>query len=340
MDGAPALKAPWWLPGGNAQTIWSALYAHAPDGRALPWCRQRWTTPDGDFIDVDCIEPEPGAGSMSRPLLVLFHGLEGSSASPYARAFAQLALQRGWRYAVPHFRGCSGEINCAPRAYHSGDHEEIGWVLQRLKASAPTQPLVAVGISLGGNALMRWAQEAGDAASQTAAGVVSVSSPLDLAASGAAIDRGFNRWVYARMFLKTMRRKAEQKWAQFPGLFDLERVRRATTLYEFDDVFTAPLHGFAGTKDYWRRAAAKPRLSDIRIPALVLNALNDPFVPAWSLPRAAEVGSHVTLWQPAEGGHVGFCAPGAGFPGHVMAMPDRVCAWLSQALGRETPANG
>ncbi len=340
MDGDPALKAPWWLPGGNAQTIWSALYAHAPAAGTLPWRRERWTTPDGDFIDVDRVEA-PAAGGSAQPLLVLFHGLEGSSTSPYARAFAQLALDRGWRYAVPHFRGCSGEINWTPRAYHSGDHEEIGWVLDRLKAAHPTQPLVAVGISLGGNALMRWAQEAGHTAAQRVAGVVSVSSPLDLAASGAAIDLGFNRWVYARMFLQTMRRKAELKWRQFPGLFDLERVRRATTLYEFDDVFTGPLHGFAGTRDYWHRAAAKPRMRDIRIPALALNALNDPFVPAYSLPRATEVGPHVTLWQPAEGGHVGFCSSEAGgFPGQVMAMPERVCAWLAQAMGREGGAHG
>ncbi len=342
MNGAPALKAPWWLPGGNAQTIWSALYAQAPDERTLPWRRDRWTTPDGDFIDVDGVEPLPDASTSAQPMLVLFHGLEGSSASPYARAFARLALDRGWRYAVPHFRGCSGEINWAPRAYHSGDHEEIGWVLERLKAVAPTQPLVAVGISLGGNALMRWAQEAGHTAAKTVAGVVSVSSPLDLAASGAAIDWGFNRWVYARMFLQTMRRKAEQKWRQFPGLFELERVRRATTLYEFDDVFTGPLHGFAGTCDYWRRAAAKPRMREIRVPALALNALNDPFIPASSLPRASDVGDHVTLWQPSQGGHVGFCTsgPGASFPGHVMAMPERVCAWLAQAMGNAGAMRG
>ncbi len=333
MDGDVALKAPWWLPGGNAQTIWSALYARAPAAAMLPWRRQRWTTPDDDFMDVDRVGALTAA---DQPLLVLFHGLEGSSASPYARAFARLALDRGWQCAVPHFRGCSGEINWAPRAYHSGDHEEIAWVLERLKAEAPTRRMVAVGISLGGNALMRWAQEAGHTAARTVAGVVSVSSPLDLAASGSAIDRGFNRWIYARMFLKTMRRKAEQKWRQFPGLFDLERVRRATTLYEFDDVFTGPLHGFAGTCDYWHRAAAKPRMSDIRVPALALNALNDPFVPAFSLPLSTEVGSHVTLWQPSEGGHVGFCTSGAeGFPGHVMAMPERVCAWLAQAMGQE-----
>lgn len=315
--------APWWLPGGNAQTIWPALFARRHGEPAPRWRRERWPTPDGDFIDVDFLPDAPAEA----PLLVLFHGLEGSSRSHYALAFAQLAQAAGWGFAVPHFRGCSGELNHAPRAYHSGDFEEVGWVLARLRAGR-RQALRAVGVSLGGNALLRWAQEAGDSAAATAAAVAAVSSPLDLAAGGAAIDSGFNRLVYARMFLATMKPKALAKLAQHPGLFDAERLRAARTLYEFDDVFTAPLHGFRGTDDYWRRASARPHLARIRIPALVLNARNDPFVPAASLPTAAEAGRFVTLWQPAHGGHVGF--PGGRFPTHVLTMPEAVLGWLQQ----------
>lgn len=340
MGAPPDFRAPWWLPGGNAQTIWSALCAKAPAPAEGAWRRERWTTPDGDFIDVDSAAPSPvlarpAKSNARRAQLVLFHGLEGSSASPYARAFGHVAAARGWPYTVPHFRGCSGEVNLAPRAYHSGDHEEIDWILRRVKARAPERTLIVVGISLGGNALMRWAQEAGAEAAATVGALAAVSSPLDLAASGAAIDRGFNRRVYARMFLQTMRAKAEVKWRQFPGLFDLGRVRASRTLYEFDDVFTGPLHGFRGTEDYWRRAAARRRMHEIRVPALALNATNDPFVPAASLPGAQEVGSHVTLWQPRHGGHVGFCrqGPGVPFPGDVMEMPLRVSNWLAQAAG-------
>jgi predicted alpha/beta-fold hydrolase len=184
-----------------------------------------------------------------------------------------------------------------------------------------------VGISLGGNALMRWAEEAGDTASQTAAAVASVCSPLDLMASGDAIGRGFNRLVYTRMFLRTMKPRAMAKWAQHPGLFDQERLMAARDLREFDDVFTGPLHGFKGTDDYWTRASAKPYLHRIRIPALALNALNDPFIPADSLPHASAVGSHVELWQPAHGGHVGF--PAGAPPGHVLTMPEAVTQWLA-----------
>ena len=326
--------APWWLPGGNLQTIWPALYARRGFGAPAAYRRERWTTPDGDFLDVDWLEapgtqPDPDAQRPANPLLVLFHGLEGSSRSHYAEAFADFARSRGVAYAVPHFRGCSGELNQAPRAYHSGDHEEIGWILERLRARH-RGPLVAVGVSLGGNALMRWAAEAGAAAASIAGAVAAVCSPLDLAAGSVAIGRGFNRLVYTGMFLRSMKPKALAKLIQHPGLFDGKRLMAARDLYQFDDIFTAPVHGFRDANDYYARASAKPHLHRIRIPALVLNALNDPFVPASSLPSRGEVGPQVTLWRPREGGHVGF--PSGRMPAHVRQMPDEVGGWLLRAI--------
>ena len=337
MSFAQRYQAPWWLPGGNAQTLWAALYARRHWGPAPTWQRQRWTTPDGDFIDVDTARH---ASAPDAPLLVLFHGLEGSSASQYAVAFADFAASQGLAFAVPHFRGCSGELNLAPRAYHSGDFDEIDWVLRRFAAEHPGRPLLAAGVSLGGNALLRWAGEMGHSAADTVRAVAAVCSPLDLAAGGHAIGRGFNRLVYTRMFLSSMVPKALKKLEQHPGLFDREALLAARDLYEFDNLFTAPLHGFRDTDDYWARASAKPVLRDIRVPALALNARNDPFVPAPSLPTAAEAGSHVTLWQPAEGGHVGFpvsLGP-LGLPGHVRAMPEAVGRWLIQQLPPEVPS--
>lgn len=316
--------APKWLPGGNLQTIWPALYSRRVLGATPLYRRERWSTPDGDFIDVDFLQAPP-----SQTLLVMFHGLEGSSASHYAQAFAEFARVQGFNYAVPHFRGCSGELNHGPRAYHSGDFEEIGWILARMREQH-AGPILAVGVSLGGNALLRWAEEMGSQAASVVSAVASVSSPLDLAASGRAIGRGFNRLVYTRQFLNTMKPKALQKLAQHPGLFDAQALRAARDLYEFDNVFTAPLHGFKNTDDYWHRASAKPHLRQIRIPALVVNARNDPFVPAWSLPRQKDVGHWVTLWQPAHGGHVGF-AQGR-LPGHVRSMPQAVGGWLASHL--------
>jgi predicted alpha/beta-fold hydrolase len=318
-------QAPPWLVGGNAQTIWPALFARRYHGSPPQFRRERWTTPDADFVDVDWQD----SGDADAPLLVLFHGLEGSSKSHYAQATAHWARDNGWRFAIPHFRGCSGELNLAPRAYHSGDFEEVGWMLARFR-SLHRGPLLALGVSLGGNALLRWAEEAGETAAQTVRAVCAVSSPVDLAASGDAIGRGFNRLVYTRMFLRTMVPKALRKLDQFPGLFDRAALLAARDLRDFDNVFTAPLHGFRDTDDYWSRGSAKPHLPRIRIPALVLNARNDPFVPAASLPVPHEVGRHVTLWQPAHGGHVGF--PGPGFPGHVLALPEGVSDWMKDHI--------
>jgi uncharacterized protein len=317
-------RAPRWLPGGNAQTIWPALFGRRRHGPPLQLRRERWTTPDADFVDADWLGED-----LDAPLLVMFHGLEGSSSSHSSQAFADWARRNGWRFVMPHFRGCSGALNLAPRAYHSGDHEEVGWMLQQARARH-AGPLVAVGVSLGGNALLRWAEEAGESAAATARAVAAVCSPIDLTAGGHAIGRGFNRQVYTRMFLRSMTPKALRKLAQHPGLFSREKLLAARDLYDFDNVFTAPLHGFRDTDDYWARGSAKPHLHRIRIPALVLNARNDPFVPAASLPRPHEVGRHVTLWQPAHGGHVGF--PAGRWPGHVMTLPEAVMGWIARQL--------
>lgn len=329
--------APNWLPGGNLQTIWAATQSvKSLKSSVNSYRRKRWSTPDGDFVDVDYAESAELSGQLKpakRPLLVLFHGLEGSSSSHYALAFKRVAQARGWAYAVPHFRGCSGEINLAPRAYHSGDYEEIGWMLSQLKAAHDTAgggSIIAVGISLGGNALMRWAQEAGSTAAQTVKAVVSVCSPLDLTASGVAIGKGFNRMVYTRMFLNSMKPQAMQRLSMHPGLFDAKALQASRDLYEFDNIFTAPVHGFKNTEDYWLRASAKPHMHRIQLPALALNAVNDPFIPAWSLPKSTEVSKSVTLWQPAQGGHVGF--PQGKFPAQVMAMPHAVSTWLATHL--------
>lgn len=333
-----AYRAPRWLAGdgplaGNVQTIWPALYSRVhPDRHIDPvnYRRERWDTPDGDFVDLDFLAADGAQALPDRPTLVLFHGLEGSSQSHYARAFALWAHAQGWDYVVPHFRGCSGELNRLPRSYHSGDHAELAWILARLRVQV-AGPLLGVGISLGGNVLLRWAQEAAGAAGQTLRAVVAVSSPLDLTAAGHAIGRGFNRQVYNRMFLQSMKPKALAKLQRFPGLFDEAALRAAGDLYAYDNVVTAPLHGFASTEDYWTRCSSKPGLKAMRdVPALVLNARNDPFIPASCLPGKGDVGPAVTLWQPHEGGHVGF--PSGRFPGHVAELPEAVGHWLRQHL--------
>ncbi len=304
-------SAPWWLPGGHLQTIAGAL---APAPR-IAWRRERWETPDGDFIDLDWA----GGGG---PLLALFHGLEGSSASPYARAIAAQALALGWRCVVPHFRGCSGELNRLPRAYHSGDSEEIGWVLSAL--CRKTEKLYACGISLGGNALLKYLGEQADRAVVRKAG--SISAPLDLAAAGRSLDAGFSREVYTRIFLRSLKKKTFAKISKNNIPIDPLRLGKARTFWEFDDTVTAPLHGFLGADDYWARSSSGAWLARIRVPTLVLNARNDPFMPASALEAIAQelrdIPSGVTLEFPSTGGH-------AGFPGRRRWLARRVMEFLS-----------
>jgi predicted alpha/beta-fold hydrolase len=279
---------------GHLQTLYASL---APPPR-VPLERRRWETPDGDFIDVDF------AGAAASRTLALFHGLEGGSDSHYARGIVAYAARAGWRVALPHFRGCSGEPNRRPRAYHSGDTAEIDWIVRRLA------PAAAVGISLGGNALLKWLGERGDAASALVPRAAAVSAPIDLPAAGRALDRGLNRLLYTRHFLSTLKPKSLAKLERFPGIYDAARVRAARTFREFDDLVTAPLHGFRGVDDYWSSASSGPWLEHIRVPTLVLNARNDPFLPEQALVAAARKAAPcVQLEFPRSGGHVGFPQP-------------------------------
>lgn len=310
-------RAPWWLPGGNAQTLHAALLARA----AWPnYRRERWRTPDDDFVDVDWLE-----GASRARLAVIFHGLEGNSQSHYARALAHALHREGWRVAIPHFRGCSGEPNALPRAYHSGDSEELGWMLDRFAEDGPDR-LVAVGISLGGNALLKHLGEMGSRAVTRLSSAVAVSAPLDLMVAGDTLGRGFAR-LYGNVFLRTLKAKSEQKASRFPGAFNVAAMRRAGSLREFDDAVTAPLHGFRDTDDYWTRSSAKPWLASIRVPTLVLNARNDPFMPAAALPGEEDLSSDVVGEFPSQGGHVGFVS--GAFPGNFHWFTQRIIGFIT-----------
>jgi uncharacterized protein len=278
---------------GHLQTIRAALFPPPP----VAFRRERWDAPDGDFIDVDFA----GDASASR-LAVLFHGLEGSSDSHYARLVARALPEAGWQVAIPHWRGCSGEANRLPRAYHSGDSAEVDWIVRRF-----ARPVDALGVSLGGNALLKWMGESAEHAKPLVRRAAAISAPLDLAAAGRALDRGVNRLLYTRMFLSTLKPKSLAKLEVFPELFDGARVRASRTFREFDDVFTAPLHGFRGVDDYWTSSSSGPWLERIAVPTLVLNARNDPFLPERDLLAAAGKAAPCVLLEfPPRGGHVGF----------------------------------
>ena len=321
---ASTFRSPWWLAGPHLQTIVPALFGRRSQ---VAYRRERWSTPDDDFIDVDRLVSHADAEA---PTLVVFHGLEGHAESRYVRGLMTRAAARGWHGVAPHFRGCGGTPNRAPRFYHSGDSAEVDWVLRRVAAERGTAPIVVAGISLGGNMLLKWLGERRDGARTIVRAAAAISAPMDLAAGGASLGRGFNR-VYATMFLRTLKAKSRLKLREYTGLFDRARMEAARTLHAFDDVVTAPLHGFVDADDYWRRASSKPLLKDIVVPTLILNARNDPFLPGSALPHADEVSSAVTLDFPASGGHVGFVAAG---PDGADWMPRRVVDFLASHVGR------
>jgi predicted alpha/beta-fold hydrolase len=321
-ESVSAYRAPWWLPDGHSQTI----YARALGRRyRVPYRRERWETPDGDFVDLDWLD---GASGGSK-LIVLFHGLEGDSQSHYALSLMAIAARRGWRGVVPHFRGCSGEANRLSRSYHSGDSREIDWILRRLKAEHSRAEICVVAISLGGNMVLKWLGEAGSAAAEVVESAAAVSTPFDLVAAAGELDSGIKRMLYTEHFLRSMRPKALAKIAAHDLPIDPRAVRASFTFRQFDDLFTAPIHGFRGALDYWRSCSSKRWLKEIKIPTLLINAQNDPFLPASALPRPGDASAMVSLEFPRTGGHVGFVA--GKFPGHLEWLPRRVLNFFATA---------
>jgi predicted alpha/beta-fold hydrolase len=311
-DSAP-YSAPIWLPGGHLQTIYAGAFASAPQ---VDYRRERWELPDGDFVDVDWVDAINTLPST--PLVVLFHGLEGNSQSNYAKALMHATQAKGWSGVVIHFRGCSGEPNRLPRVYYAGDTPEIQLLLSRVRTKLQEAPIYAVGVSLGANALLKWLGESSLEAKQIASKAVAVSAPMDLAASATALDTGLNRILYTPRFVDSMRPKALSMSARFPGLLDDKKIKAAKTIHDIDNAVTAVLYGAQNADDYYTKNASKPWLKKIEVPTLILNAKNDPFLPAETLPTSLEVSPMVTLEFPETGGHVGFTSADNWLSNHIL----------------------
>ena len=239
-------------------------------------------------------------------MLLVLHGLEGTARSHYVAGLFAHARARGWRAAVLWFRSCSGEMNRRARFYHSGDTGDLDWLLRVLMEREPEVRVGAVGISIGGNVLLKWLGEQGDAAPKILTAAVAISVPFDLAACARVMDQGFQKAVYTASFMRSFRVKTRAKAQAHPGFVDLEAALRARTFAAYDRVVTAPLHGFADEVDYWQRASSGPYLGRIRRPTLLLNAVDDPFIPATSLPDPATLPECVQAEFVRHGGHVGF----------------------------------
>lgn len=313
----------WWLPDPHSATLWGRLGRREPQlgSRALPITREHWDTPDGDFIELVRLAPEaqaagrPHTSAQEQPRLLVLHGLEGGTHSHYVRALFREAQSRGWAADLLLFRSCGSAPNRLPRSYHSGDTDDARFVLERLRYAFPNAALGVVGVSLGGNVLCKLLGELGPAANGLISGAVAMSVPFDLARASRQIGRGFGA-VYEQFFLKSLIPKAQDKLARHAELRDRVTLPRIRTLWEFDDAFTAPVHGFASAADYYERSSSLPYLGGIRVPTLLLNAADDPFLPPQVLGEVREQlqGSVASDWVtpefPSRGGHVGFTAGG------------------------------
>jgi predicted alpha/beta-fold hydrolase len=319
----------WWVPGAHLQTLWGKLARRLP---RIATRVERWSTPDGDELEIHRLDSPAGSGPEV-PRLLLLHGLEGTIRSHYLRGLLDQARRRGWSADVLIFRGCNGEIPRAPRFYHSGETGDLDFVVRRLVRDHPTQPLVTAGFSLGGNVLLKWLGEQGDRLPLQVRAAAAVSVPYDLERGSRQIERGFSR-LYTRHFLATLRRKALAKLAHHPGLFDERRLRDARTLYDFDEAVTAPVHGFKGASDYYARSSSLQFLTDIRRPTFLLSAYDDPFLPREVLVDVASVARsnpNITVELHEHGGHVGFV--GGRVPWHpIYYAEERVAGFFSSVL--------
>ena len=277
--------------------------------------RERFETPDGDFVDVDWL-----GGPSGSPLLLVLHGLEGTLRSHYIGGLFRLAAARGWRAGVMYFRSCSGELNRLPRFYHSGETGDFDHVLRRLAAREPSVRIGVVGVSIGGNVLVKWLGEQGEDAPRAVAGAVAISVPFDLAGCARLMDRGLPKVLYTTSFMRSLRQKTLAKSRAFPDFVDIRAALRARTFAAYDRLVTAPLHGFADEEDYWRRSSSGPYVARIRRPTLLISALDDPFIPPASLPDPRLLPPAVRAEFVPRGGHVGF----------VEGRPWRATSWAER----------
>ena len=290
----------WWIPGGHLQTLWGKLFRRQTPA---PTVLERWDTPDGDFLEIHRLAAERGA-----PRMLLLHGLEGTVRSHYAQALLNEAARRGWGADLLIFRSCGSEPNLTRRFYHSGETSDLGFALDKILDEFPASPLALVGVSLGGNVLLKFLGERGADLPPQLKAAAAISVPFDLARSSKRINRGFSRF-YQRFFLNSLRKKAQEKARRFPDLAPRERIAALKTLEDFDDLITGPLHGFQNAQDYYARSSSLPYLNKIKLTTLLFSAIDDPMLP----PEVLDEVREAAMDNPAleidfveRGGHAGF----------------------------------
>ncbi len=304
-----------WLPGGDLQTIAPTLWFKRPK---ISYRRELWETPDEDVIAVDFAEPEPRYEGT--PVMVHFHGLEGSSESHYAQALMRKCADEGWRGLVVHYRSCGGVPSRVLKTYTAADGDELDWIFQRIKRLWPSAPIFAMGVSLGANNLLCWAGSRQEDASRYLNAMVAICSPLELEKGAIALKKGLGP-LYDLNFIRTMKAKILEKEKLFPKELDWEAVRRVRKVWEFDQHVTAPLHGFRDALDYWAHCSSRQFIGGIKIPTLIINSCNDPFTLTECFPQSKDLPRSVVAEYPQQGGHCGF--PTGAFPGSLGYLPNR-----------------
>ncbi len=317
----------WWLPGAHLQTLYPTLCRR----RAHPQLqRERLELADGDYIDLDWAEGNGG------PIVLVLHGLGGSLASHYTGGILGALKTAGFHAALMYFRGCSGKPNRLARSYHSGDTADLQAVLEHIRQRHPATPLAVVGYSLGGNVLLKWLGEQGEAAPLTTA--VAVSVPFELDSAARRLEQGLSQ-LYQNHLLGKLRRAVWLKARIHPPPVSVEKLPRLTTFRQFDDAVTAPLHGFTGVDDYYSRSSSRQYLDRIAVPTLILQAQDDPFLPASAIPVDADLSKAVTLELSPRGGHVGFITGRIPFAADYW-LEGRICRYLQERHTTPPPGSG
>ncbi len=324
LSPAAPFRPAWYCPGRHLQSAWGYFLRKRPQ---VAWRRERWDTPDGDFLDVDFLD----ADASNAPTLLVLHGLEGSSDSHYVRGTAAKARALGWRTLALNFRSCSGAPNRKPRFYHCGETGDLGFVVGRILERFPP-PLGLVGFSLGGNVLLKWLGECGEGVSPHVRGAAGISVCFAPASCARVLD-SLRGYFYRQHLLGRAKRKAYGLSESHPHLLDVAKIRRARTFHLYDRLVVAPLYGFRDEMDYYAQADSSPYLSRIRVKTLILSSRDDPIVPSHVFPRREVEESrwlHGVLSE--RGGHVGFVS-GRSVRAPVYWAEDRALEFLGGCLG-------